>query len=182
MGAVSKKDARDRRTERPGPMGPRPTHVCLVRETRLLPPKAGRLASRSAKPTLDGSSLKKNKKNHERQRKRKMELVAPCCVLGCAEEGRGASSYRDNPSSVLLDLRRPGDCALITVLPRPAFREMVVGREPHFEIGDLTLFVPSQKYADRGSDACRNGPGRSLQGEREWDLSNRARPLLKPRA
>ena len=38
-------------------MGPRPTHVCLVRETRLLPPKAGRLASRSAKPTLDGSSL-----------------------------------------------------------------------------------------------------------------------------
>ena len=44
-------------TERRGPMGPRPTHVCLVRETRLLPPKAGRLASRSAKPTLDGSSL-----------------------------------------------------------------------------------------------------------------------------
>ena len=33
--------------------------MCLVRETRLLPPKAGRLASRSAKPTLDGSSLKK---------------------------------------------------------------------------------------------------------------------------
>ena len=49
--------ARDARTERRGPMGPRPTHVCLVRETRLLPPKAGRLASRSAKPTLDGSSL-----------------------------------------------------------------------------------------------------------------------------
>ena len=47
-------------TYRPGPMGPRPTHVCLVRETRLLPPKAGRLASRSAKPTLDGSSLKNN--------------------------------------------------------------------------------------------------------------------------
>ena len=45
------------RTYRRGPMGPRPTHVCLVRETRLLPPKAGRLASRSAKPTLDGSSL-----------------------------------------------------------------------------------------------------------------------------
>ena len=64
--------------------------------------------------------------------------AAPCCVLGCAEEGRGASSYRDNPSSVLLDLRRPGDCALITVLLRPAFREMVVGTEPHFEIGDLT--------------------------------------------
>ena len=48
------------RTHRPGPMGPRPTHVCLVRETRLLPPKAGRLASRSAKPTLDGSSLINN--------------------------------------------------------------------------------------------------------------------------
>ena len=46
-------------TERRGPMGPRPTHLCLVRETRLLPPKAGRLASRSAKPTLDGSSLMK---------------------------------------------------------------------------------------------------------------------------
>ena len=45
------------RTERRGPKGPPPTHVCLVRETRLLPPKAGRLASRSAKPTLDGSSL-----------------------------------------------------------------------------------------------------------------------------
>ena len=44
-------------TEPRGPKGPRPTHVCLVRETRLLPPKAGRLASRSAKPTLDGSSL-----------------------------------------------------------------------------------------------------------------------------
>ena len=67
-----------------------------------------------------------------------MEPVAPGCTLDCAEEGRGASSYRDNPSSVLLDLRRPGDCALITVLLRPAFREMVVGREPHFEIGDLT--------------------------------------------
>ena len=47
----------DGRTERAPPMGPPPTHVCLVRETRLLPPKAGRLASRSAKPTLDGSSL-----------------------------------------------------------------------------------------------------------------------------
>mgnify|MGYP007005053438 CR=1 FL=1 len=47
----------DKRTERRGPKGPPPTHVCLVRETRLLPPKAGRLASRSAKPTLDGSSL-----------------------------------------------------------------------------------------------------------------------------
>ena len=47
----------DGRTYTRGPMGPRPTHVCLVRETRLLPPKAGRLASRSAKPTLDGSSL-----------------------------------------------------------------------------------------------------------------------------
>ena len=45
------------RTHRRGPKGPPPTHVCLVRETRLLPPKAGRLASRSAKPTLDGSSL-----------------------------------------------------------------------------------------------------------------------------
>ena len=43
------------------PMGPPPTHVCLVRETRLLPPKAGRLASRSAKPTLDGSSLTKRR-------------------------------------------------------------------------------------------------------------------------
>ena len=64
--------------------------------------------------------------------------VVPYCALGCAEEGRGASSYRDNPSSVLLDLRRPGDCAVITVLLRPTFREMVVGREPHFEIGDLT--------------------------------------------
>ena len=48
---------RKARTYKRGPMGPRPTHVCLVRETRLLPPKAGRLASRSAKPTLDGSSL-----------------------------------------------------------------------------------------------------------------------------
>ena len=47
-------------TERRGPKGPPPTHVCLVRETRLLPPKAGRLASRSAKPTLDGSSLIKD--------------------------------------------------------------------------------------------------------------------------
>ena len=46
----------------------------------------------------------------------------------CAEEGRGAFSYRDNPSSVLLYLRRPGDCALITVLFRPAFRETVVGK------------------------------------------------------
>ena len=53
------------RTERRGPMGPRPTHVCLVRETRLLPPKAGRLASRSAKPTLDGSSLIKATKEEE---------------------------------------------------------------------------------------------------------------------
>ena len=43
-------------------MGPRPTHVCLFRETRLLPPKAGRLASRSAKPTLDGSSLNRQDK------------------------------------------------------------------------------------------------------------------------
>ena len=33
-------------------------HVSLIRESRLPPPKAGRLASRSAKPTLDGSSLK----------------------------------------------------------------------------------------------------------------------------
>ena len=56
-GVVALFFGRDARTERPGPMGPRPTHVCLVRETRLLPPKAGRLASRSAKPTLDGSSL-----------------------------------------------------------------------------------------------------------------------------
>ena len=45
-------------------MGPRPTHVCLVRETRLLPPKAGRLASRSAKPTLDGSSLTSPRPHH----------------------------------------------------------------------------------------------------------------------
>ena len=52
------RDGRKARTHKRGPMGPRPTHVCLVRETRLLPPKAGRLASRSAKPTLDGSSLK----------------------------------------------------------------------------------------------------------------------------
>ena len=51
------RDGRKARTERRGPKGPPPTHVCLVRETRLLPPKAGRLASRSAKPTLDGSSL-----------------------------------------------------------------------------------------------------------------------------
>ena len=51
------RDTRKARTHKRGPMGPRPTHVCLVRETRLLPPKAGRLASRSAKPTLDGSSL-----------------------------------------------------------------------------------------------------------------------------
>ena len=37
-----------------------PLRMCawlVVRETRLLPPKAGRLAPRSAKPTLDGSSL-----------------------------------------------------------------------------------------------------------------------------
>ena len=56
------------RTERRGPMGPRPTHVCLVRETRLLPPKAGRLASRSAKPTLDGSSLVSLVPNQEHMR------------------------------------------------------------------------------------------------------------------
>ena len=34
----------------------------LIRESRLLPPKAGRLASRSAKPTLDGSSLNRQDK------------------------------------------------------------------------------------------------------------------------
>ena len=56
--ALSRTDTRTRtHTERAPPMGPPPTHVCLVRLTRLLPPKAGRLASRSAKPTLDGSSL-----------------------------------------------------------------------------------------------------------------------------
>ena len=58
--ALSRTDTRTHthtHTERAPPMGPPPTHVCLVRETRLLPPKAGRLASRSAKPTLDGSSL-----------------------------------------------------------------------------------------------------------------------------
>ena len=54
---LERKGRTDGRTERAPPMGPPPTHVCLVRETRLLPPKAGRLASRSAKPTLDGSSL-----------------------------------------------------------------------------------------------------------------------------
>ena len=66
-----------------------------------------------------------------------MERTAPCCVLGCAREGRGASSYRMNPISVLLDLRGRRICHLITVLFRPAFRETVVGREPHFEIGGL---------------------------------------------
>ena len=57
---------------------------------------------------------------------------------GSCELGRGAFSYRDNPSSVLLYLRRPGDCALITVFVRPAFRETVVGKEPQAEIVDLT--------------------------------------------
>ena len=45
---LSRTHGRKGRTESPPPMGPPPTHVCLVRETRLLPPKAGRLASRSA--------------------------------------------------------------------------------------------------------------------------------------
>ena len=38
---------------------------------------------------------------------------------------------------MLIYFRRPGDCALITVLFRPAFRETVVGEEPYFEIVGL---------------------------------------------
>ena len=58
-------------------MGPPPTHVCLVRETRLLPPKAGRLASRSAKPTLDGSSLISGERIEEIEAERGRAKAAP---------------------------------------------------------------------------------------------------------
>ena len=66
-----------------------------------------------------------------------MERTTPCCVLGCATEGLGASSYRMNPHSVLLSGFGRRICHLITVLFRPAFRETVVGKEPYFEIVGL---------------------------------------------
>ena len=87
-GVVALFFGRDTRTERRGPMGPRPTHVCLVRETRLLPPKAGRLASRSAKPTLDGSSLNSPSRPPD-------ALLGCYLSAGCSKKGKAISLTGD---------------------------------------------------------------------------------------